>query len=906
MGWFSELWRRFLFLFERNKMAQDLADEMRLHLELRAEDHSAAGMETSDARARARRTFGNVTQLSEQGRAVWGWAFLESLTSDLCYGIRALRADPGFAFAAIGSLALGIGANTAIFSILNAVMLRSLPVEDPQRLVQLESGGNGHFEGSYTNPIWEQIRDHQRAFTGVLAYSGNRFDLASGGESRFADGIWVSGDFFRVLGVPAMQGRVITPLDDRHGCGSDGPVAVISYGFWKGHFAGDPNIIGRIFSIDRHPFQIVGVTPSWFTGLETDHVYDFAIPIGCEPLLHTDQSDLEARSSWWLQIVGRLQPGETLQQSQARMNAIAPEVYRATVPANFSSDMQSEYQRTTFKLQPAATGFSDTRDQYRIALYTLMAVVGLVLLIACANVANLLLARSAARQREISIRLAVGAGRNRIVRQLLTESVFLSIASAAAGLLLALWGSRLLVHLLSTTNSEVQIDVAPDAHVLAFTTGVAILTAVLFGLAPALRASCIHPNQALKESARGTISGTSRLDPGKALVTLQVVLSLVLLVAAGLFLGTLRNLLTSDLGFNTHNVLLVNASEPQTKISSSQRLPLFARILERLREIPGVRSVSSSSSTPIRNWFWNEDVYPEGYTAKSENDALVYFNRVSPGYFQTLETPLLAGRDFSRSDNLVSPKVMIISESTARQFFGSANPIGKTISLDAPRLQHGNKQDRYEVIGIAKDIKYGKIDESPLKTGYVAAAQDPEPRPEIQFEIRSDISLNSLTPAVRTAITKVSREVSLEFRSFQMQVSDSLLQPRLVALLSAFFGLLALLLAMVGLYGLTSYGVARRRGEIGIRIALGAKRSSVIWLMLRGVILTLALGTAIGIAVCLLAGRFVTKLLYGLQPGNPETLVLSAIVLAVSATIAGYLPARRASRLDPMAALREE
>jgi putative ABC transport system permease protein len=906
MGWFGELWRRFLFLFQKDRMAQDLADEMRLHLELRAEDHSAAGLEAVDAQARARRAFGNLTQISEQGRAVWGWSLLESLANDLLYGLRALRADPGFALVAVGSLALGIGANTAIFSILNAVMLRSLPVEDPQRLVQLESGGKGRFEGTYTNPIWEQIRDHQQAFTGVLAYSGNRFDLANGGESRFANGIWVSGDFFRVLSVPAIQGRLITAQDDRHGCGPNGPVAVISYGFWKGHFASDPNIVGRGFTIDRHPFQIIGVTPSWFTGLDTDLVYDFAIPIGCEPLLYTDQSALEERSAWWLQIVGRLPPGGTLQQSQARMNAIAPEVYGATVPANFSSDGQNEYRRTTFKLQPAATGFSDTRNQYRIALYTLMTVVSLVLLIACANVANLLLARSAARQREISIRLAVGAGRNRIVRQLLTESVFLSISSAAAGLLLALWGSRLLVHLLSTTKSEVQIDVAPDIHVLAFTTGVAILTAVLFGLAPALRASSVHPNQALKEGARGTISGTSRFNPGKALVTLQVVLSLVLLVGAGLFLGTLRNLLTSDLGFNTHNVLLISASEPQTKISSSQRLPLFARILERLREIPGVRSVSGSSSTPIRNWFWNEDVYPEGYTPKSENDALVYFNRVSPGYFQTLETPLLAGRDFSRRDNLAAPKVIIISESTARQFFGAANPIGKTINMDAPHLQHGNKQDRYEVIGVAKDIKYGKIDELPLKTGYLAVAQDPEPRPEIQFEIRSDIPLSSLTPAVRAAITKVSPEVSLEFGSFESQVSDSLLQPRLVALLSSFFGLLALLLAMVGLYGLTSYGVARRRGEIGIRIALGAKRSSVIWLVLKGVILTLALGTAIGIAVCLLAGRLVTKLLYGLQPGNPETLVLSAIVLALAATIAGYLPARRASRLDPMAALREE
>jgi predicted permease len=905
MGWFGELWRRLLFLFQRDKMEKDLADEIRLHLELRAEDHAAAGMKSRDADSRARRSFGNVTQLSEQGRAVWGWAFLESLASDLRYGMRALRTDVGFALAAVASLALGIGANTAIFSVLNAVMLRSLPVEDPQRLVQLSSRENGT-NNVYTNPIWEEVRDHQQAFSGALAYSSNRFDLASGGESRFANGIWVSGDFFRVLGVPAIQGRVITPRDDRHGCGPNGPVAVISYGFWKSHFASDPNIVGKAFNIDRHPFQIVGVTPQWFTGLETDHAYDLAIPIGCEPVLNTDQSALGQRSWWWLQIVGRLQPGLSIQQAQARMAAIAAEVYRTTTPPNFSSDMQKAYRRTTFELQPAATGFSDTRTRYRTALYTLMGVVGLVLLIACANVANLLLARSAARQREISVRLAVGAGRTRIVRQLLTESILLSILSAIGGLLFALWGSRLLVRLLSTTNSEVQLDVTPDLHVLAFTTAIAVLTAILFGLAPALRASGVHPNQALKENARGTISGTARFNPGKALVSVQIALSLVLLVAAGLFLATFRNLLTTDAGFNTHNVLLVSASVPQAKLPSARRVPLFARVLERLREIPGVRSVSSSSGTPIQNWFWNEETYPEGYTRKSEDDTLVYFNRVSPGYFQTLQTPLLVGRDFSNRDNLAAPKVMIISESTAREFFGSASPIGKAINIDAPHLQHGNKKDRYNVIGVVKDIKYGKIDEPLHKTGYVPGSQDPEPGPEMQYEIRSDIALGSLTLAVRSAIAKINPEISLAFRSFDTQVSDSLLQPRVVALLSSFFGGLALLLAMVGLYGLTAYGVARRRGEIGIRIALGAQRRSVVWLVLRDVAFTLALGIATGIVVSLLTGRLVTKLLYGLQPSNPLTLVTAAIVLALAATTAGYLPARRASRLDPMTALREE
>jgi putative ABC transport system permease protein len=624
MDWLGELSRRFVFLFRRSKLTKDLEDELELHLELRAEDHAAAGMTAPDAHARARRGFGNVTQLSEQGRAVWGWTFLETLANDLLYGLRALRADPAFALVAVGSLALGIGANTAIFSILNAVMLRSLPVEDPQALVQLSSQMNGNSNETYTNPIWEQIRNRQGAFSGVLAYSSNRFDLANGGESRFANGIWVSGDFFRVLGVPAIRGRLITPRDDRHGCGPDGPVAVISYGFWKSHFAGAPDIAAKTFAIDRHSFRVAGVTPSWFTGLDTDRAYDFAIPIGCEPILHTDRSALGERSWWWLNIVGRLQPGETAQQAQARINAIAPEIYKATTPPNWSSEMQKTYRHTTFALRPAATGFSDTRSRYRLALYTLMGVVGLVLLIACANVANLLLARTAARQREISVRLAVGAGRGRIVRQLLTESILLSILSAAGGFAFALWGSRLLIRLLSTTKSEVQLDTTPDFHVLAFTTGVAVLTAILFGLAPALRASGIHPNQALKENARGTVPGTSRLNPAKALVTVQVAMSLVLLVTAGLFLGSFRNLLATDTGYNTHNVLLVSLSVPQAKVPSQGRVSLFARILDRVREVPGVRSASSSSATPIQGWFWNEYTYPGGYTPRSEDDTLVY------------------------------------------------------------------------------------------------------------------------------------------------------------------------------------------------------------------------------------------------------------------------------------------
>lgn len=883
-----ELWRRLRYLFNRRQYEQDLADEMRLHRDLVGQ---ASGLSAS------RRSFGNITQLHESSRAVWVWPFLETLAQDTRYALRTLRANPGFAATAVLSLALGIGANTAIFSILNAVMLRSLPVEDPQRLVQVDSS-----QGRFTNPIWEQVRDRQQAFSGTLAFAGDRFDLSAGGESHFAEGLWASGDFFRVLGVPAMRGRVFTPDDDLHGGGHAGPVAVISHAFWKRHYASDPDIVGKTVRLNRRPFTIIGVTPPWFTGLDVDKSYDVAIPIGCEPILHTDFSTLNARSWWWLRILGRLLPGDTRQQAEARMKALAPEVSRATLPTNWDADGQRQYLRRSFSLRPANTGFSDTGSQYRTALFTLMVVVGLVLLVACANIANLLLARAAARQREISIRMAIGAARRRVMRQLMSESLLLSIMGAVGGLLFAVWGSRLLVRFLSKAGSELQLDTAPDLRALAFTMGVAVLTGLLFGLAPALRATSVSPNNVLKEHARGMVG--SRFNLGRALVTGQVALSLMLLVGAGLFLGTLRNLLSIDLGFSRHNILLVRAGLMQTNVPKAQRPRVYREIVGRLRAIPGVSSVSSSVLTPIGNDEWDRVVDPEGYSPRGEYDTQVYFNRVSPGYFETMRTPLLLGRDFSGQDDTGAPKVMLIGESAARRFFGQANPIGKTIRVNAED-SHGEK-DVYQVIGVVKDAKYEAVNEELLLSVYIACAQDTDPWPEVNFEVRTERPVETFIPAVRAAIGEVNRGISLEFRNFETQVNDSLLQPRMVALLSAFFGGLALLLAMIGLYGVTAYGVARRQAEIGIRMALGAQPGSVVWLVLREVAAMLAIGTVLGLGASLAAGRLVAGLLYGVKSYDAAPLAIAAVVLGIATGIAAYLPAHRAAHLDPMAALREE
>jgi putative ABC transport system permease protein len=892
----NELWRRLHFLLHRKQFDQDLAEEMQLHVRLRAATNRGAAVDPSQAESAARRRFGNMAQIGETGRGVWGWSWLEALIHDARYGLRTLAANPGFAATAVLSLALGIGANTAIFSIVNAVMLRSLPVEDPRQLVQLQSDG----EGTFTNPIWEEVRDRQQAFSGTFAYSENRFDLANGGESHYAAAIWVSGDFFRVLGVPAMRGRVITTDDDLHGGGHAGPVAVLSYRFWKLHYAGDPSAVGKTIRLDRHPFVIVGITPPWFTGLDVDRGYDVAIPIGCEPMIHTDQSALAARSWWWLHILGRLKPGEPLPRAEARMKALAPEVNRATLPKDWDANGQRGYLKRSFSLTPAATGFSGIGHDYRTALFTLMVVVGLVLLIACANIANLLLARAAAREREISVRMAIGAARGRVIRQLLTESLILSLSGAAGGLLFAIWGSNLLVRLLSKTGSELQLDVAPDLRVLAFTAGIAILTGLVFGLAPALRATDVNPNQILKEHARGLAASRSRL--AQALVTVQVALSLVLLVGAGLFLGTLRNLLHTDLGFDQRHILLVQAGVMQANIPKPARVGVYATILDRLRRIPGVASAASSTVTPIGGSFWNGYLSPEGYKSRGEDDTLVFFNRVSPGYFATLRTPLLIGRDFSDSDTLSAPKVTIIDETTAHRFFGKTNPVGKAVLVDAGPGAHV----LYQVIGVVKAAKYGSVDEKPKPLAYFPISQDPAPWADVSFEIRSESPAGRLIPSIRSTIGTVNRGISLQYHAFDTQVSESLLQPKIVAMLSAFFGGLALLLAMIGLYGVTAYGVARRQGEIGIRMALGAQSGSVIWLVLRDVILMLVTGTALGLAASLAAGRLVATLLYGVKWHDAAPLILAALALSVAAGIAAYLPARRAARLDPMTALREE
>jgi putative ABC transport system permease protein len=816
------------------------------------------------------------------------------MPQDLRYALRALLSTPSFAAVAILSLALGIGANTAIFSLIDSVILKTLPVAHPEQLLHVTRGK----EDYYTNPIWEQVRDRQDVFSAVFAYGGGRFNLAAGGEARYADGYYVSGQFFETLGLRPLLGRTITAADDKRGCPG---TAVLSHAFWQKEYGGRADILGKTISLDNHPFEILGVIEPGFTGVEVGSAMDLYVPICSEKIVRGENSSLDGRDWWWLNIIGRPKPGTSPAQAAARLKTLAPEIFRATLPPNMKPDDQAEYLNNTFETLPVANGISDLRQSYQRALTILMGITGLVLLIACANVANLLLARSASREREIAIRIALGLGRGRLMRQLLTESLVLSLTGAALGILFAHWGARLLVRFLSTTNNHVFLDLTIDVRVLSFTGGVAILTGLLFGLAPAWRGTRVDPQSAMKANARGVIEG-SRFGIGKALVVAQVALSLLLVVGAGLMLTTFFKLETIDTGFEREHILLTNVDLRNGQYPPERQAAAFKEMLDRLRSLPGVLSASISEMTPISGWRWSQNLQIEGYTVKSREDTNVFLNRVGDRFFETLGTAFLAGRDFNAHDTLHSPQVAIVNQTLARKFFASQSPIGGRF-----RIESGTKLgDPVEIVGVVKDAKYRDLRDEAPPTAYLAATQGPFYMQSANFELRVAGAPTSLIPGVKSAIAEVNPGVSLQFTTLSTQVDESLTRERLLATLSGFFGALALLLATIGLYGVMSYNVARRRNEIGIRMALGAEQSRVLNMVLGEVAILIAVGIVIGLGTVLATTRFIASFLYGIKSHDATTLFLASGVLALVAAVAGFLPAYRASRLDPMAALREE
>jgi putative ABC transport system permease protein len=815
-------------------------------------------------------------------------------------GVRSLKAAPVVSAVAILSLALGIGANTAMFSILDSLILRSLPVKEPQALVMVGQLPNGRT--SWTNPIWEAIRDRPELYDGAFAWAGTRFNLAKGGRAEFVDGVWTSGAYFDVLGVPAILGRTWTAEDDRRGGGPNGPVAVISYAFWQRRFGGAADVIGQSLTVEQVPFTIVGVAAPGFFGIDVGRTFDVAIPIGTEPLIRGKESSLDRRSNWWLNIMMRLRPGQSLDQAEIGLRGVQAQIRGETMPQNWREEDKQTYLREALMLDPAATGSSGLRARYQRPLTTIMVVVGLVLLIACANIANLLLARATARRHELSVRLALGASRGRLARQLLSESLVLSALGAVLGLAFAQWFSKLLVRQLSTATNNVYLEMSLDWRVLTFTAAVAIGTAVLFGTFPALRATRVQPNDAIKEQGRGVV-GQSRFGLGNVLVVVQVALSLILIVAAGLFLRTFASLASRDLGFDRERVLITSVNMQPLQLEPDARWDHLARLRTAAMSTPGVQFAALSSVTPVSGSRWNVRLELLDGKPIELADRMSYVNAVTPDWFSTYGTRFIAGRDFTDRDGPGAPTVAIVNEAFARKFTSGVNPIGRRVREPA---RPGSPNPELEIVGYVADASYHSLREPVPPTMYLPFLQNTSPPSFTSISVRAAAGSPALlTRALAAALTDVNPGIALTFRPLADQVDAALTQERLVAMLSGFFGGLALLLAGLGLYGVTSYAVSRRRTEIGIRMALGAAPSGVVAMVLGRVAILVALGVALGAGASLWASRFVATLLYGLQPRDPATLVGAALVLGAIGALAGWIPARRAARIDPARVLRE-
>jgi len=901
----SDLRYRLRSLFQRHAMESEMDEELRAHLDRQVEKGMQAGLTREEARRRARIEFGGHEQLKEECRDARGVSLIETLVQDIRYGLRILARTPVITSVAILSLALGIGANTAIFSLIDSLMLRMLPVQHPEQLVQLQirnpQRANGQPFGTFTNPLWETLRDHQDVFSAMLAWESTPFDLAQGGAVQPANGMFVNGDYFRALGVQPAAGRLLTLTDDHRGCAG---AAVISYGFWQQRFGGAPGAIGNVISLDDHSYQVIGVSQPGFYGTEVGVKYDVAIPICAAAQFDGTQSRLDQRSWWWLSVIGRIKPEINPAQLKARLEVLSPQVFSAVVPANWDAKGQENFRKRTLLTVPAATGTTYLRREFGQPLNILMGVVGLVLLIACANIASLMLARAAARHKEIALRKALGASRPRLIRQLLTECMLLSLAGALLGVFFARWGEALLVRFISTGNDPVVfLDLSLDWRILGFTAGLAVATGLLFGMLPAFRSTRVSLTSAMKGSQSGESERRVKFRPGKWIVASQVALSLVLLVASGLFLRSLVKLVTMDIGFDRSNVLLVSANLHTAKVAAAEQPAMFDDVESRLRSLPGVISASRSILTPVSNRMWNNEIKVDTPNPPSGDNALVNFNFISPSYFETMRTPLLAGRGFNEEDTKTSTQVAIVNESVGKRFFPGVNPIGKFFRVDP---EPGKPAVPIQIVGLVKDAKYDSLREESSVTAYFPITQVPEHAEAQTFELRTAIPPSELMTPVQEAAASVDKNIPLEFATLAQQVDDSLVQERLLATLSTFFGALALLLAMIGLYGALSYLVTQRQVEFGIRLALGAPRRSILRLVARDVVAVLAAGLILGVCLSLATVGVLQKLLFGLAARDTVTLLVSVSVLTGVALLAAYLPARRAMRVDPMVALRYE
>ena len=863
---------------------QDFRQEIDAHIALETDRLIAEGLSPDAARSAARRAFGNVTSASERyydsRRPLW----LTDLGRDVRYGVRLLARHPGFTLVAVLTLALGIGANTAIFSLINSVMLRPLPVRDPGRLAVVGGIGRGF-------PAWEWLQREAGRFAGVAAWGPSQFDLSAGGETQWVDGLWASGSFFDTLGVPPVLGRTLIPADDRRGAE---PVTVISYAFWQRQFAGARDIVGRSLPINRTDFTIVGVTPPGFFGPVVGRTFDVMVPLSAFGLI-MPEAWLDTNFGF-LTMIARLKPGQTVREATEGLSPMT--------------------------LVPAATEQSYFRGQYARPLYTLMAVVALVLLVACATIANLLLARATARRQEMSVRLAIGGSRLRLVRQLLTECVVLSACGAIGGVVIAALGSRLLVTQLAAESvlttgrvaygsARLFLDVSIDWHVLAFTTMVALGSALLFGVAPALRASGIAPIDVLKEGGPTSDSGAKAAT---GFVIAQLALSLVLVVAANLLIRTFSSLANLQLGFEPERVLIVDVDAGRSSIAPDARLALYKRALDVVRAVPGVSGAAISNATPAtRGGLFAPvaltDAAPRLRGASAEQAVNAVVMVVSPGLFDTFGTPLLAGRDFTAADRRTAPPVVIVNQSFARSLPSGIGALGSTIAVPTRETP-----SRMQIIGVVGDTAAWPLRDPIPPAVFLPLEQADDMLLELSLE-EQGLSLSArvdgrppqrLTRAIGAALADVDPGLALTFRSPADEIAASLTQERVVAVLSGLFGVLAVGLAALGLYGVTAYAVARRRTEIGIRIAVGAGTRDVIRLVVGQSVSDTMAGIALGLAGAAAVTRYLEGLLFGLTPLDPGTFASVSILFVIVSMLAAFIPAHRATRVDPVVTLRAE
>ncbi|HTU35874.1 MAG TPA: ABC transporter permease [Candidatus Acidoferrum sp.] len=893
----------------RKRMLENLDADIRDHIERETQDNIDRGMPPEEARRAAFLKFGNTRRVKEDTHRVWTITWLEQLLWDVNYALRMLRKTPVITAIALLSLALGIGANTAIFSLIDAVMLRMLPVRDPQQLAQIEFRwpDDPNPRSSFTNPLWEQVRDHQDAFSGVIAWAPETFDLADGGEVSNVQGIYASGGYFDVLGVRPAAGRLFSLSDDVRGCSG---VAVLGYGLWQSRYGGAESVVGRFIRLDGHSFPIVGVAQRGFTGTDVGDKFDVAVPICAEGILQGKDSGLDERAYWWLLIMGRLKPGVTLAQADARMKGLSPQLFGAVVPELFPSKQQAMFRKNTFSIASAETGTAgpdQLRQQYNQPLEILMIVVGLVLLIACANIASFLVARCAARQKEIAVRLSLGASRGRLIRQVLTESVVLSGLGASLGVLFARWSGTFLLSLVSRAQNQVFLDLKMDGRVLAFTICVAVFCGLLFGVLPAFRATRVSAMSAMKEGQ--TQGGThSQSSSVRWIIAAQLALSLILLVGTGLLIHTFANLMTVSPGFNRNNVLLVETNIHNAGLPKSAIAPLYGQMLAKLRAIPGAISAGQCFNAPLSGGEWTWILQIPGRQLPTGVEPGVYMNWVTPEYFSTMQQRLLEGRTFDSRDSDVSTPVIIVNELLARQYFPKQDPVGKHLQFNpvGPFNAHP-----LEIVGVVQNARYDSLNQDFPPTAYFPLAQvsafNVLPLLEKStFEIRSGGNPTSLIPAVRDAIGSVNKLASLQFTTLKQQADDSVVQHRLLAVLSGFFAVLALLLTAIGLYGVMAYLVTLRSHEIGIRMALGAERGSILRLIMREAAVVLGIGIGAGLLGAIWITRVIQQLLFDVKPIDPWSLSMAVAALLCVAAIATYVPARRAIRIDPVTALRCE